>query len=254
MSAPLLRQLHPLKIKPKTNEVYLQLAAPLQNIIITPPRLSDAPAITQILNDPRVYKTLEGPPCPYLLEHAESWITSVKKESDVVLKALEDVAEKERQIEHGAAGLVVVNGCPVRALREVQDDGTDIFLGDIGISRCVRFHYLRNEGEEAALVTRNAALATGDPEIIWTIGYYLAASHHDKGIMSAALRTIMLDWAIPRMNARRGLGLAFKGNAGSVKVFQKNGFEMIDTVEDCVVIPESKGGGVVGLHFLRWSN
>lgn len=81
----------------------------------------------------------------------------------------------------------------------------------------------------------------------------MAPSHHGKGIMSAAVHTIIHEWAIPRMNAHKIYGTAFKGNTGSVKVFLKNGFKLFDLVEDCVTISESKGGGTTGLNFLEWT-
>lgn len=81
---------------------------------------------------------------------------------------------------------------------------------------------------------------------------YLAPSHHGKGIMPAALGTLIREWAIPRMHVKTIYGLAFKDNSASVRVFEKNGFKMFDTVEDCVEISPSKGGGKVGLHFLEW--
>lgn len=54
------------------------------------------------------------------------------------------------------------------------------------------------------------------------------------------------------MNTKRIFGFAFKGNIGSVKVFEKNGFKLFDTVDDCVTIGESKGGGKMGMHCLEW--
>jgi len=70
--------------------------------------------------------------------------------------------------------LKVVGECPVRAIREVQDDGTDIYIGDIGISRC-------NHGELIGLneldwengpkcKEENDALKVGDLRILWVIG------------------------------------------------------------------------------------
>ena len=51
---------------------------------------------------------------------------------------------------------------------------------------------------------------------------WLASSHHGQGIMSAALRTIMTEWAIPKMNVRdmrvevveRAIGLGAIWEAG----------------------------------------
>ena len=70
--------------------------------------------------------------------------------------------------------------------------------------------------------------------------------------MSFALGTLIKEWVVPRMNAKIIRGSAFIGNIGSLKVFQKNGFEQFDQVEDCITLPEGKGGGKVGIKMLKW--
>ena len=70
--------------------------------------------------------------------------------------------------------------------------------------------------------------------------------------MTAATRTIIHDWAVPRMNAHRIYGSAYAGNPASIKVLLKNGFKEFDFVDNCVEIRKSKGGGKVGVHFLAW--
>lgn len=162
-ASPIVRQLHPLQINPVTKEVFLRLPAPHENIIITPPRLDDAPLVVGYLNDPRVYKKLESAPYPYLPEHAEMWQSSVKKESDSLLKDLYDAADNNR-------APIVSRGCPVRSLREIKEDGSDLFIGDISIDRAGRFTYLRDAESEAQKIEHNKSLPTGDPEIIWDIG------------------------------------------------------------------------------------
>lgn len=77
--------------------------------------------------------------------------------------------------------------------------------------------------------------------------------------MTLALNTVIHSWAVPNMNVRTIHGTAFEGNYGSVKVFLKNGFSYFEfednaegLVENCVKLPKSKGGGITGLHFLKW--
>ena len=77
--------------------------------------------------------------------------------------------------------------------------------------------------------------------------------------MTLALNTLIKDWAVPNMNVRAIDSSAFEGNYGSVKVFLKNGFSYMKDVgndeglvKNCVELPESKGGGVIGIHFLEW--
>jgi len=231
-------------INPATQEPYLRLPPPNGNIIITPPRMSDASFTPAILNDPRVYRTLSGPPYPYLPEHAQDWVTMIKRTADKVLADLRDASNEQ--------SLLIVGGCPVRTLREVRPDGTDIYLGDIEIHRARWLEVLDAE-RRSELIEENDARVIGDPEIVWEIGDYLAPTHSGRGVMTAALKTVLEKWAIPRMGVRKVHVTAFKGNVGSVRVFEKNGFVMKETVEDCADISASKGGGKVGLHVLDWS-
>ena len=66
--------------------------------------------------------------------------------------------------------------------------------------------------------------------------------------MSAALGALTKAWVIPRMNAHVIEGLAFIGNVGSIRVFEKNGFKMLVTVEDCIEVK----GERKGLQLLEW--
>ncbi|KAI0931261.1 hypothetical protein AcW1_001287 [Taiwanofungus camphoratus] len=238
-------QLHPLLVNPVTGEPYLWLPSPLENIIITPPRMSDAPSMVAILNDPLVCRWILGPPYPYLPSHAESWLESTKKESDAVLQELEQAS---RETPDGP--LKIVGACPVRILREVREDGTEVYLGDIGLRRCVFPH--EEPEEQQRLSEKNKRRAVGDPELIWCIGDYLASSHHGRGIMSVAVRILMSAWAIPRMGVRRMRVETARDNAGSARVFQKNGFVLEKTVDEVLVT--NYGATINGSHILRWEH
>jgi len=145
-----------LRVNPTTGEVFLRLPAPHENIIITPPRDSDGADIVLILNDPRVYKNLLGPPFPYHPHHAEEWLRTVKSNSDNILEDLR-------------GGKTVVDGCPVQHIREVQPDGTDLFLGDLSVTRNgwleVTDRVLREK-----MTKENLEKPVGDPSIVWTLG------------------------------------------------------------------------------------
>lgn len=145
-----------LQANPTTGEVFLRLPAPHENVIITPPRNSDAVDSLAILNDPRVYKFLTGPPFPYERHHAIEWVEQVKHRSDQIL---EDLRE----------GKVVVNGCPVQHIREVQPDGTELFLGDVSVSRN-RWLEIEDEDLRTRMTKENMERPVGDPGIVWTIG------------------------------------------------------------------------------------
>ncbi|KAL5528335.1 hypothetical protein ACEPAF_7471 [Sanghuangporus sanghuang] len=252
------KQMHPLKVNLCTNEVHLRLPAPHENIVITPPRMTDADALIQIMNDPRVYKMLLDEPFPFLPTHAEAWLTVEKQRSDAVPDEFRRSAGQNKRNNLGGAGdsqtppLRYVGDCPVFILREVQKDGSDTFIGHIGVYRCGRFEFLRDEEQEDEFASQNEEFPVGSPKIIWEIGDFLSSSYHGAGIMTAAVRMIIHDWAVPRTNAHTIYGSTYSGNAASVKVFLKNGFKEFDFVDNCVDIRKSKGGGKAGVHFLVW--
>jgi len=66
--------------------------------------------------------------------------------------------------------------------------------------------------------------------------------------MTAAVRTIMQEWAIPRMRVHKIEVTALEGNKGSVRVFEKNNFVLRETLQDCIEIRGSKKS----MHVLEW--
>lgn len=156
-------QLYPLEWNERREEPFLRLSSPHENIILTPPRLEDRLSIVALMSDPRVYKTLSGPPFPYKVEHAEFWLSKAKESSDELLQELREAANQ------GTSELKIVGGCPVRSLREVRDDGTDIFLGDLGVDRA-GFPDVVDEVERARLATENEQIPVGGERIVWCIG------------------------------------------------------------------------------------
>jgi len=211
-------QLHPLEVNPKTGEPFLRLPAPHHNIIITPPREEDQPVLMQHMNDPAIYEWIEGPPVPYLPEHADSWIQLVMQHSDAILEYLR---KSEGEFPNGP--LQYVDASPVRHLREVKEDGTDIFIGDIQFRRGP-FEEVLDEAERSRMQKENARKPAGDPTIQYAVGDWLSASHHGRGIMTSAIGLLISAWAIPRMGARHVVAHTFAGNIGSNRVFEKNGF------------------------------
>lgn len=244
----------PLELDSSTGEPFLRLPAPHDNIIITPPRLEDGPETVQILNDPKVYKYLSGPPFPYLQENADEWQALIKSQSDPLI---EDISSKEV----GA----IVSGCPVRAIREVRADGSELYIGDVSVTRHGWLE-LDDEKERTALREENLARDVGDPNILWAFGGmccfmshaawlstildYIRPSHQGRGIMSIAVGALMKEWLVPRMNVRRVHASMFEGNRGSFRVFEKNGFVFIKTIK---TVREGPGfGRIEGIHVMEW--
>ncbi|SJL06087.1 uncharacterized protein ARMOST_09423 [Armillaria ostoyae] len=235
-------QLYPLEVN-SHGEPFLRLKAH-PNIILTPPRLTDASALMEVLNDESVCRWLSNPPYPYLQEHAGSWLPHIKSLSDKILEELDSARDE--------ASLRIVDDCPVRYIREVKEDGTDVFIGDVAIIRCPLMDLTSSsdisQGEKDRLLAENVSRPAGDPKIVWTIGNYLSSSHHGRGIMTDVYATLLESWAIPRMGVRRMIGTAFEGNQGSVRVFEKNGFVMRKTIPNYL---EAKGV-MRSLHVLDW--
>ncbi|CDO75485.1 hypothetical protein BN946_scf184935.g21 [Trametes cinnabarina] len=238
-------QFEPLQIHSQTGELFLRLPSPHENIIITPPRMSDAPTIVSYMNDPALYYWLEGPPFPYRPEHAEQWLSKIKKDADAAREVLDQANEQ-----YGDAPPITVSCWPIRSLREVQEDGSEVFLGDITFVR-ERWPDLEDKQAKESLAQANAAKEDGDPSIIWCIGDYLAPSHHGKGIMTAAIRTLLDKWVIPRMGVRQIRVETFTDNVGSRRVFEKLGF-----VHEKTVLLEHRvlnsGRRIEGMDILWW--
>lgn len=91
-------------------------------------------------------------------EHAQNWMNRIKPNCEQGLRELADALENNRPI--------ILTHSPVRFLREVQEDGSDMFLGDVGLFRCPDIQ-LENPKHDLAT---NRALPAGHPDIIWSIG------------------------------------------------------------------------------------
>ena len=144
--------LSPLLLNKSTGEPYLQLPSPHDNVIITPARPGDVDPIVEYLSDPRVMKWLASVPHPYTQQDGQKWVDIITARSQVLFHRLEE-------------GDRFVDGCPVQCIREVQADGTDVFIGDIYISR--QSPEMRWVSSEDA---NNMEKPAGDPTILYTIG------------------------------------------------------------------------------------
>ncbi|KXN88940.1 hypothetical protein AN958_06811 [Leucoagaricus sp. SymC.cos] len=219
-----------LQFNPSTNEPFLRLRKH-PNIIITPPRSTDVPFIVPLLNDQRVHVWLLSPPYPYNEEHARQFIDAVKPNCD---QSLEHFLRATQLGVEGPA--IYMTHSPVRFLREIQEDGSDIFIGDIELDRCSQVEvFLENPKVRNA---ENLRLPAGCSDTVWTIGYFLAPSHHGRGIMTDALESLVSELGKPLLGIRHIVATTFFGNEGSMKVFLKNGFSLKRHLVDHV---EAKG-------------
>ncbi|PYH40459.1 GNAT family N-acetyltransferase [Aspergillus saccharolyticus JOP 1030-1] len=247
----------PVLYNPQTQEPYLRLPAPLRQIIITPHRphqLEETIAAKlPLLNDPRIYLNLTGSPFPYLREHAEAWMNTQIAAAEPVLQAL------RTEFETSVQGQRYFGLCPFTVIREVTEEDPetghplkDTLIGDIGIARYQFYEYRQGSAERAEAQRLNGDLPAGDERIVWAIGNFLAPSYHGRGIMSLALRTLIQDWGVPRMNVKHLKAAAFEENIGSIRVFEKNNFEVTQTLKDWEPYPENRGGGWKSLVLVSW--
>ncbi|OJA14980.1 hypothetical protein AZE42_12059, partial [Rhizopogon vesiculosus] len=227
-------QFHPLEVNPETGEPFLRLPAPHQSIIITPPREGDQSTLMQYLNDPAIFGWIDESPVPFLPKHADLWVQFVKGQSDAILEYLR---KSEEKFPNGP--LQFVDACPVRHIREVKENGTDVLIGDFAFGRG-SFEEVLDGVERKQMQEENAYKKAGDPTIQFSVGFWLAASHRGRGITTAALGLLMSVWAIPRMGARHIAPHTFAGNIGSDRVIEKNGFVNRGSIDNGTVVRGEK--------------
>ncbi|KAJ5960603.1 uncharacterized protein N7479_007753 [Penicillium vulpinum] len=250
---------------PLTKEPYLQLPAPCANIIITPHRehqIEETSAVmTEILNDSRVYRWLEGPPYPFLPEHGVDWVKmKIAEHKDILATLRKEFERSESQLQSDSANgqeePKFFDKCPFVCIREVTErDPTtgaplqDVLVGDFTLSRYA-FYELRPSSWEFALVQKhNNELPAGHKDIVWD---YLSPTQQSRGVMSVVVRTVIQDWAIPRMNLHLLKGSFFVGNIGSRRVLEKNNFEEAGIFKDWASASPNKGRGKMSIGVMEW--
>jgi len=70
--------------------------------------------------------------------------------------------------------------------------------------------------------------------------------------MTSVIDTLIGDWMIPRMGVRKINVGPHKGNIGSVRVFEKNGFILKKTLTDWKNVARLGAEERVGIHILGW--
>ena len=143
-----------------TGEPYLRLPAPLEDYIITPTRVDDAPALVEILNGPDVAKWLAAIPKPYTLADGEWWVNFTREAEAKWLAQLK---------ESDPPSNALFGGCPLKCIRHVKEDGTQVLVGNVGVGRC-GFSYMEDAQRAKELAEENERRSLGDPEIVWAMG------------------------------------------------------------------------------------
>jgi hypothetical protein len=70
--------------------------------------------------------------------------------------------------------LEFVKECPVSYLREVKEDGSDVFIGSLALTRCLYGELMGSDGlhweNKKKLEDENNSLKAGDARIVWSFG------------------------------------------------------------------------------------
>ena len=135
-----------------TGEPYLRLPAPLEDYIITPTRVDDAPALVEILNGPDVAKWLAAIPKPYTLADGEWWVNFTR---EAEAKWLDQLKELD------PASNALFGGCPLKCIRHVKEDGTKVLVGNVGVGRC-GFSYMEDGQRAKELAEASELSPLGD--------------------------------------------------------------------------------------------
>lgn len=92
-------------------------------------------------------------------EDADSWLVKTRLSANIVLSEFKK-----------SSGNELFTGNPFTAIREVQQDGSDILIGNITIARWAHGEVLGFSDGPVATMDENLSLKKGDPNIVWTIG------------------------------------------------------------------------------------
>ncbi|KAJ5748936.1 uncharacterized protein N7511_010632 [Penicillium nucicola] len=219
--------------------------------------------MTKILNDPLVYPWLEGPPYPFVPKDGEDWIKlQCQKSEPVRLKLQQEYEQSINQTEKSSIDEdvpAVFDACAFRCIREVTEYDLetgaalkDVFRGSISIERYAFYELAYGSLKREEAQARNAAIPAGDQSIVWGLGYYLSPTLHGQGVMTLAVRTLIRDWTIPRMNMQILKSSYLVGNSGSAKVMLKNDFVELCTLKDWAPASENRGRPVMSIVVLNW--
>lgn len=191
----------PLQRSQSTGEPYLPLtyrlptaddseASPV-HFVLTPARYSDLQARVEQINDPSVDPWLWSPLKPYTIEAALERFLQVRKDEQNLFDTwARDRSHSSASRSDSSLSSSGISGLPLGAIRSRHDlDGTEVFLGELGVRREDDFLEIVDPIERERAVKQNVANPNGDPEILWTwfCTSHLAVREEPSGAAVAAL-------------------------------------------------------------------
>ena len=101
-----------------------------------------------------------------LSDHGNEHIGLKRNIAEQTMKELEDAKDDQTP--------KIVKECPVNFLREVKEDGSDIFIGSLNINTSVYGELMGPDGvdweNKKKLEDENNSLKAGDARIVWCFG------------------------------------------------------------------------------------
>ncbi|ETI21822.1 hypothetical protein G647_05891 [Cladophialophora carrionii CBS 160.54] len=237
------------------SDFHVPIPHPTLKIALTPPRESDRDASIAGLNHPKVYMNLNGPPYPYTDKDWAEWYATIGGASShnlAELKAIQGQRPSGLASQDWSKNRWLGQRLWTSTIRDVVDGR---FIGTIAVQR-ETFMYILDAKERQRRTDENDNFEPGDPRIIWMIGFWLVPEYHGRGIMPAALRSLMAEIVVPYMNAHTVHGGYFEHNLASRRVFEKNGFSFETFVPDAFTVNPAKLNGLegkkVGIGLMKW--
>jgi hypothetical protein len=102
-----------------------------------------------------------------LSDHGNEFIGLKRNLVEETLKELKEDAKDDPTLK-------IVKECPVSFLREVKEDGSDVFIGSLDITTCIYGELMGPDGvdweNKKKLEDENNSLKAGDARIVWCFG------------------------------------------------------------------------------------
>ncbi|KAK4056915.1 hypothetical protein OIO90_002165 [Microbotryomycetes sp. JL221] len=200
----------------------------------------------ETLSNPDVAMKLSGPPFPYTRRDAIGWNELNEQIWHNALEIYKRTLKGEESDDDWRQAFPNGIFSYLRVAKDVneRDQGQGEWIGDIGIRRWL-FEDVQDLHERKRLKQINDERRVGDPDLVWSVGYYVKPSFQGQQITTHALNALIKNFMIPTLGARDIRCSAYVGNTASRRVQEKCGFEYDESIVMWTDVDEARGGGQV---------
>ncbi|KAJ7619473.1 hypothetical protein FB45DRAFT_799924, partial [Roridomyces roridus] len=204
-----------------SGEPYIPLPAPHSQFYLGCERQSDLPDDAKLMNDLRLMRQMIGPPFPMPLINVQRYFVKQRAAVQALFAG------------YASGRWKPAASAPFDVIREIKEDGSEVYVGQatFGVDEHTKRTTPVPEGLEEWRI-----------EAVCDIGAALNVEYHNRGIASAAVRTILNEWAVPQMGATEIHAGCFQSNTASAKLWEKHGFVEVPELRGSYKVPEVKGG------------